>query len=260
MPARRVTGVPSPRDVWALAPLIAGQPSYRSGQWVRGKFGYPGSPVGISSALPKSPAAVLVHGADGSVATLCLDLDTSSAAQHVVDGDAERLGALLASCGLRWVEDVSPSGGRHLYVPLAERMDGAQARELVEALARVARSLDASPHRNPSTGCIRVPGTLHKRGGRQELVTPLSAAYEILRRRNTAEGLERLRRALAPELRRNRHEAGRRARLMAPPPAQTGRSPGPDTAGRPLGGWQSPLRSIAETGLYETDRYRSVSY
>ena len=246
-------------QVWSLAPLIAGQALYRSGRWVRGKFGYPGAPREITGSLPKAPAAVLVHGADGSVATLCLDLDTSSAAQQVVDGDAERLGALLASCGLRWVEDVSPSGGRHLYVPLAERMDGAEARELVEALARLAPSLDASPHRNPSTGCIRVPGSVHKRGGHQELVTPLSAAYEVLRHRNAPDAIERLCRALAPELRRNREEAARRARGDVPRPQPQAHGALPAAMAHSGGGWQSPLRAIAETGLYDTARYRSAS-
>jgi hypothetical protein len=185
-------------------------------------------------------------------------LDTSNAAQQVVDHDTERLGSLLSSCGLRYVEDVSPSGGRHLYVPLAERMDGAQARELVEALARVAPSLDASPHRNPSTGCIRVPGSVHKRGGHQELVTPLSSAYDVLRRRNAQANIERLRQVLAPELRRNREETARRARVTAVPP-RTPFASSQSTADRTMRGWRSPLRAIAETGLYDASRYRSAS-
>jgi hypothetical protein len=194
------------------------------------------------------------------VATLCLDLDTSKAAQSVVDGDAERLGALLTGCGLRYVHDVSPSGGRHLYVPLAERLPGPQARELVDALARLAPSLDPSPHQNPSTGCIRVPGTLHKRGGHQELVTPLSAAYDILRRRNGTAQLAALRRALAPELRRGREQSDRRAALGH----QALVKEGPcgvqaAAAATPRGGWQSPLRATAVTGLYDTVRYPSAS-
>ncbi|WP_336853933.1 hypothetical protein [Sinomonas albida] len=200
---------------------------------------------------------MLIHDAAGRVTTLCLDLDTSKATKAVVDADAERLGALLASCGLRYVEDSSPAGGRHLYVPLAEPMDGAEARELVAALARTAPSMDASPHQNPSTGCIRVPGTLHKRGGYQELITPLSAAYDILRRRNTSGGVERLRRALAPELRRNRQEASRRAK--ASPAPLSSQDVGSSRVCAPAGRWRSPLRAIAETGLFDTARYRTPS-
>lgn len=36
--------------------------------------------------------------------------------------------ALLASCGLQYVEDASPSGGRHLYVRTFSRADGRGAR------------------------------------------------------------------------------------------------------------------------------------
>jgi DNA-binding transcriptional regulator YhcF (GntR family) len=247
----------TPEQAWALAPLIAGQPAYRAGQWVRGKFQYPGTPRKLTAVPPGMPAAVLIHDAAGRVTTLCLDLDTSKAAQAVVDADAERLGALLASCGLRYVEDFSPAGGRHLYVPLADPMDGTDAGELVAALARTAPSMDASPHQNPSTGCIRVPGALHKRGGHQQLITPLWAAYDILKRRNTAGDVDRLRRALAPELRRNRQEAALRAKTKAAPlllPPERG-----DRSCTPGAGWQSPLRRIAQTGLFDTARYRTPS-
>jgi hypothetical protein len=209
-------------------------------------------------ALPKSPAAVLIHDAAGDVATLCLDLDTSKAERAVVDCDAARLGALLTSCGLAFVEDRSPSGGRHLYVPLAERMPAPQARELVNALARLAPSLDPSPHQNPSTGCIRVPGSLHKRGGHQQLVTPLSAAHAILRRRNAMADVDRLRQALAPELARNRQEASLRAKLATSPPSALSRGSLLDASVQ-RGGWRSPLRAIAETGLYDTARYPTAS-
>ncbi|KHL01752.1 hypothetical protein LK10_14800 [Sinomonas humi] len=201
----------------------------------------------------------MIHDAAGDVATLCLDLDISKADPAVIDVDAARLGVLLTSCGLQFVEDVSPSGGRHLYVPLAERIPGADARELVDALARIAPSLDPSPHQNPTTGCIRVPGSLHKRGGHQQLTTPLTAAYDVLRRRNTPDDLDKLRRALAPELRRGREEAARRARLATAPQPALRVPTGPNGIARRPSGWQSPLRRTAETGLYDTAKYRTPS-
>ena len=100
----------------------------------------------------------MVHGADGSVQTLCLDLDTSKALQPVVDSDAAAIGALLDSCGLAYVADHSPSGGRHIYVPVQERLSAEDARELVEALATRFPSLDPGPHQNVTHGCIRPPG------------------------------------------------------------------------------------------------------
>ena len=244
-----------PREAWALAPLIAGAPSYRTGRWIGGRFQYPRPRVSppITPALPSRPAAVLLHGADGSVATLCLDLDTSKALSEVVDNDARQLGKLLDECGLRYVADVSPSGGRHLYVPLAERLPSAEARELVEALSLRAPSLDPSPHQNITDGCIRVPGSAHKTGGHQQLTTPLSSAYDILKRRNPARALNALRQALAPELHRARRLKDRTARQ------QITRELGDDTAAPARAGRQSALQLIARTGVYDTAAYPSAS-
>jgi hypothetical protein len=248
--ARQVT----PDMAWALAPLIAGAPTYRLGRWIGGRFQYPRpqNPPRITAAVPMRPAAVPIHGADGSVATLCLDLDTSKALKGVVDDDAQRLGTLLESCGIRYVADYSPSGGRHLYVPLAERLSGPEARQLVEAMTLMAPSLDPSPHQNVTDGCIRVPGSVHKSGGHQILTTPLAAAYDILRRRNPASAVAALRRAIAPEIRRVGELKDRTAKMAAPTTA-SGVSP------IPFGGSQSPLRLAARTGLYDAARYASPS-
>lgn len=248
--ARQVT----PELAWRLARLIAGAPTYRRGRWVRGRFQYPRPAVApkITATLPKQPAAVLVHGPDGSVATICLDLDTSKALQEVVDDDAKRLGELLERCGIRYVADYSPSGGRHLYVPLTERVTAAEAREVVEAMTLLAPSLDPGPHQNITDGCIRVPGSAHKAGGHQVLITPLATAYDTLRRRNDAEAWNALLRALAPELRRRRDLKARAAKL-ATLAAAPGISP------LSFGGSQSPLRVLARTGLYDTNRYASPS-
>lgn len=248
--ARQVT----PEMTWALAPLVAGAPTYRLGRWIGGRFQYPRplNPPRITATLPTRPAAVVIHGADGSVATLCLDLDTSKALKGVVDDDAQRLGTLLESCGIRYVADHSPSGGRHLYIPLAERMSGPEARELVEAMTLLAPSLDPSPHQNVTDGCIRVPGSVHKSGGHQILTTPLAAAYDILRRRNPASAVTSLRLAMAPEIRRVRELKDRTAKMTAAATAH-GIRPVPFT------GSQSPLRVLARTGLYDTAKYASPS-
>jgi len=245
----------TPEEAWILAPLIAGQPTYRLGRWIGARFQYPRptTPPKITTALPQRPAAVMIHGTEGSVATLCLDLDTSKALQGVVDSDAERLRSMLGACGVVFVEDFSPSGGRHLYVPLQERLSAPEARELVEALALTAASLDPSPHQNVTDGCIRVPGSAHKFGGHQTLITSLSQAYDILRRRNPAATIVALRAALAPELARNRVLKARQAKAADVP----------RTAAVPLltltAGSESTLRRIARTGLYDTSRYPSAS-
>ncbi|MBG6226655.1 hypothetical protein IWX63_003254 [Arthrobacter sp. CAN_A2] len=201
---------------------------------------------------------MLIHDVDGSVQTLCLDLDTSKARKAVVDDDAARLGEILGAAGLSFVEDRSPSGGRHLYVPLQEAITAAEARSLVEALGVRAPSLDPSPHQNITDGCIRVPGSAHKSGGHQTLITPLTQAHGILARRNPATAVAALRKALAPELycleqtrrRTQTRAAAATAVLQAAAPAQA--------AGRTTGD-NSPLRVVARTGLYEASRYASDS-
>ena len=242
-----------------LAPLIAGQPVYRAGRWIGDRFQYPRprTPLQITRAAPKAPAAVLIHGVDGSVRTLCLDLDTSKARKAVVDDDAARLGDLLTRAGLAYVEDFSPSGGRHLYVPLQQSITASEARELVEALAFRAASLDANPHQNVTDGCIRVPGSVHKSGGHQTLVTPLTEAYGILTRRNPPAALAALQKSLVPEL--YRLEQMKR-RVQARAAAATAALRTPETPnGALVHRSDSPLRDVARTGLYDTGRYASDS-
>jgi hypothetical protein len=243
---------------WVLAPLIAGQPTYRLGQWKDGRFQYPRptTPLQITRTVPSRPAAVMLHDVDGTVRTLCLDLDTSRAQKAVVDDDARGLGDLLRTVGLAYVEDDSPSGGRHLYVPLQEPLTAAEARQLVEAFGRRAVSLDPSPHQNIVHGCIRVPGSAHKAGGHQQLITPLTDAYDILTRRNPSSAVAALRKALAPEL--HRLEQQRRTQERAA--AATAAVQAITTSGTAAtSGSERPLRAVARTGLYDTSRYASDS-
>lgn len=254
-PLASVAPQTTPEQAWALAPLLAGGPSLRFGRWIGSRFQYPRPThrAKITSRLPERPAAVMIHGADGRVATLCLDLDTSKALKEVVDADALRLGKLLQECGLAFIEDFSPSGGRHLYIPLRERLDGSAARELVEALALRSTSLDPSPHQNLSDGCIRVPGSRHKSGGYQTLITPLSVAYDYLRRRNPPLAVLALKAALAPELKRLQAHKARQAKTASAQRKSAGLSLPPNAGG------DSPLRRIARTGLYDASRYKSPS-
>lgn len=246
-------------QAWAaLAPLIAGAPvmrfATRGGKYPRPR----GAAPRISKALPSRAAAVMVHGVDGSVQTLCLDLDTSKALQPVVDADAAALGALLDSCGLVYVADHSPSGGRHIYVPVQERLAAEDARELVEALATRFPSLDAGPHQNITDGCIRPPGSWHKSmAGHQVLDTPLGQAYDVMRRRNPAPAVAKLRRVLAAPI----HQVRTRKNLrMKPAPAvATGAAVPASPSGEGVLLRGSALRQVARTGIYDTTRYKSPS-
>ncbi len=201
----------------------------------------------------------MLHNVDGSVRTLVLDLDTSKARKTVVDDDARRLGEILRAAGLAYVEDESPSGGRHLYVPLQEPLTAAEARQLVEALGRRAVSLDPSPHQNVVHGCIRVPGSAHKVGGHQRLITPLTDAYGILTRRNPASAVAALRTVLAPELHRLEQLRRTQERAAAATAATYAIAKGSTASPAPMAGSERPLRAVARTGLYDTSRYASHS-
>lgn len=243
-------------QAWAaLAPLIAGAPTFRFATR-EGKYPRPRSnPPKITRTLPSRAAAVMVHGADGSVPTLSLDLDTSKALQAVVDADAAAIITLLDSCGLRYVADHSPSGGRHIYIPLTDRLAAEDARELVEALATRFPSLDPGPHQNITDGCIRPPGSWHKSmTGHQVLDTPLAQAYDVMRRRNSATAVTALRRALAASI----HQI--RARKDVQTTRRVAESTTIGTRAPRAGGEQhSALRQVARTGIYDTAQYKSAS-
>lgn len=240
-----------PAQAWsALAPLIAGEPvmrfADRAGKYRR-KYSRP-----LTKSLPDRAAAVMVHGVDGSVATLCLDLDTSKATQSVVDADAAAISELLTSCGLRFVADHSPSGGRHVYIPLTQRLPAKDAREIIEALGARYASLDPGPHQNITDGCIRPPGSLHKsRRGHQDLDTPLSQAYDIMRRRNPAAAVETLQEALAENIQQLRTR-------KAAPPAVPGRGPSRRGTGTAPSN-NAALHETARTGVWDRFLYKSPS-
>lgn len=217
-----------------------------------GKYPAPkGQERPLLPVLPSRPAAVMVHDQAGFVSTLCLDLDTSKAPQHIVDADAGGIAELLDRCGLRFVQDHSPSGGRHIYVPLSEKLDHAAARELIEGLGTLFTSLDPGPHRSVASGCIRVPGSVHKFGGHQTLDTPFPHAVDVLTRRNPPAALAALQRELAPAIAAYHAEKTAHTAFVASTVAMK--------TTRTSEGTSSPLRLAATTGVYDTNRYASNS-
>ncbi|MET4224530.1 DNA-binding MarR family transcriptional regulator [Oerskovia enterophila] len=203
----------------------------------------------LTRALPSSPAAVRIYGDDGTCRALCLDLDVAPGGRALVDADALRLATWLTDAGARIVTDISPSGGRHIYVPLARPIEYRTAREIVEALATMYPSLDASPHRSLRSGCIRTPGAAHKAGGHQQLTMTLSAAVDVLMRGNSPRTLERIRAALTEE-------------IAAWRVSQDVEEPGDVLEGQPqtrVHGLGSRLTRIARDGIYDASRYPSDS-
>lgn len=271
-PGRQVQGGPAhprrqpgtdavpPEQVWAAtAPLLAGGGRVRLATVRRAGVEYRGRDERpLTTKLPGRPAAVRIYGDDGTCTALFLDLDASRGGADAVAREARALVKWLVECGARVIEDVSPNGGRHIYIPLADRLEQAAARELVEAIALRFRTVDASPHRSARSGCIRTPGSRHASGGHQELVTPLAAAVDVLHRRNTDDVVEAIRLRLAPQ-----RAAWRLS--QAPSPAQEGvESAAPagtdgERGGPRQRGLSAHITAIAREGNYDTARYASPS-
>ncbi len=140
-----------------------------------------------------------------------------------------------------------PNGGRHVYVPLAERLDYTSARELVEAIATAYPTMDPGPHQSLRTGCIRVPGAAHAKGGHQALTMSLNIAVDVLHRPSPAAAVAALQHAYRAQI-----DALRTAQapLQASEPATDPHSSA--ARGRAL---SARLTRIARDGVYDTGRY-----
>ncbi len=248
-------GVPrienNPAQAWAaLAPLLAGQPRVRLSRDA-GKTYPQKHERALTEALPTFPAAVRIFGKDGTCAAIFLDFDSSVAGVDWVEADVRAVQTWLHSVGARWIEDYSPNGGRHVYIPLAQRVTFSEARDLVEALGNRHRSLDKTPHQNILHGCMRTPGSPHKRGGHQELAMSLSMAYDVARRPNSASVWAAMNADLAGAI-----GAVRAMRLEQSLTPSTAQAPlAPHLSGR----MSRAMQQMAVTGLYDANRYASDS-
>ena len=215
--------------------------------------------------LPGQPAAVRVYSDDGTARALVADLDVGRGVQAQVDRDAAALTALLGRCGGRVFTDSSPSGGRHVYVPLAVPVGHGELRPVMYALAALLPSLDVAPCVNLLAGCIRPPGARHKSGGWQRLDGPLAVAAAVAERPNGPGVWAALLAELRPQLLAQQvvradpslgmpvEAAGaagsKERRAHAAPPAR----PGGARQLRPV------VLATARTGSYDTARYASAS-
>lgn len=235
--------------VWGvLAPLLAARQRVRvsrdygrtySRRWERP----------LTANLPAQPAAVPLYASDGTTAVLVIDLDSSHGGRVQVLADCARLAALVGRCGGRTIVDESPSGGRHLYVPLGQRVSFHDARDLAVDLATQTPSMDPKPNHNLTDGLIRPPGSAHPTGGHQTLVGTLPDALAIAAIGNPPAFWRELRNAVS---RRPTTDASAPAALPGDNAAIRARPGGP----RPLA---SDYLSIATTGLYNAHRYATPS-
>ncbi len=140
-----------------------------------------------AGARPDAPWAVYLTDQAGAFRLLAFDFD---AAKGDPAADAAMLCGWLEHAGLAHVLTCSgPSGGRHVWLALADAVDAG----IVDTLARLARarlpSLDIAPLANPVTGCVRPPGAPHRAGGSSTvlagdpaaLAAPTATAADVAR-------------------------------------------------------------------------------
>lgn len=244
----------SPAEVWAaLAPVLAGQARVRLSRDA-GKTYPQKHERNLTTELPTLPAAVRIFGKDGTCAAIFLDFDSSVAGTEWVLADVRAAQTWLHSMGARWIEDYSPNGGRHVYIPLAHRVTFSEARDLVEALGTRYRTLDKTPHQNLLHGCMRTPGSPHKRGGYQQLAMSLSMAYDVARRPNSAAVWAAMTADLAGEI-----NAVRALRLEETFESAAAKNADIPALGASAGRMSRPMQIMAQTGIYDTNRYATDS-
>lgn len=114
---------------------------------------------------PLTVWAVNLADDDGLFRLIAFDFDAGqdpARAAHDADGLSERLERL----GIEHVLCASgPSGGRHIWLSLAEPATPDLVKALSIAVKRAYPSLDRTPLTNPATGCCRPPGAPHRNGG-----------------------------------------------------------------------------------------------
>ena len=178
-----------PSEVWAaLASVLAQRPVMRVSR--DGGRSYPASRQRpLAQRLPSQPAAVPTWQADGTTCLLVCDLDIKLGD---VAADCAELMAAIETVGGRALVDQSPTGGRHVYLLLAAPVTKPDVDALMDGLAAHFRSLDPQPMRSIVSGLIRPPGSPHKRGGHQVLLTEWDEALDIVEHRNPVGVLTRL--------------------------------------------------------------------
>lgn len=205
----------------------------------------------MTARLPAVPAAVPIYSSAGDTHVLVIDLDTAMGGLEAVQRDTAAVTELIRTAGGRVIVDESPSGGRHIYVPLAEPVGFQDARDLALAIATRTPSMDPTPNQNLTDGLIRPPGSRHHSGGHQQLLGTLTDAHQIAVTGNPSQVLRNLQRLLADEL------AGLARRHTTTDPDSDADAETPRRA-RPRELAADYLR-IATTGQYNTARYKSPS-
>ena len=193
---------------------------------------------------------------------LALDLDPGRACDLAdssadVERQAAELGQLLERFGGRVLADVSPSGGRHVFIVFAAALPWLELRDMARALSLRFPAVDPAPMSSLG-GQISPPGARHKSGGWRVLTMPLEDARAAVEIPNGPEVWAALLAELAAEL--QQVETGTARADSAADEAElddTGVPWVPRLGGRaPLG---AELERVARTGRWDRSRYAGRS-
>jgi len=169
---RDLGALPGPVDAWVLTGLISPRRVVRAAA-----VDADGQPLNsyplvhpVTGAPPWTPWAVHLADAAGRYRLLCADLDAKASAEAAA-ADADRLSSLLAELGIEHVACASgPTGGRHVWLGLRDSLDAEVVRALAHLLRAWLPTLDLAPLTNPTSGCVRPPGSPHRLGGSSRVI------------------------------------------------------------------------------------------
>ena len=258
------------RLAWrSVTPRLAGTPHVRISR--DGGRTYPARHARpLPADPPGQPCAIPVYDPGlGAGRMLALDLDparclSNSAVTNVPPGgrdvtggcdtQAAELGQLLEHLGGQVLADVSPSGGRHVFIVFAAALPWLELRDLVRAIALRFAAVDPAPHASLG-GQISPPGSRHKSGGWRLLTMPPEVAAAIVEHPNGPEVWAALLTEFAAEL--LELEKVRAADVIAAELDDTGAPWLPSLGGRAR--LRPDLEEIARTGRWDRSRYAGRS-
>lgn len=130
----------------------------------------------VNGARPAAPWAVNLADIDQAYRLLCFDFDVSPAFNPAADA-ATLTAALEAAGASPLVCESSATGGRHVWVRLAEPTPAARVSRWGRRLTLTLPTLDAGMLSNPVTGCVRPPGSPHRDGSTSRVLDGDLAAF-----------------------------------------------------------------------------------
>ena len=134
----------------------------------------PGSATGRMLALDLDPSRTRIPvGVDDRAVQYGHEHRAGPAAE--VAAQAASIAELVTRCGGQVLADVSPSGGRHVFILFAAPLPWRELRDLARAIALRFPAVDPAPMSSMGAQ-ISPPGSRHKSGGWRLLSTPLSEA------------------------------------------------------------------------------------